>query len=79
MIGSLKKIFLIEQRNYKCSQGTIMDTQQKSKIDTTEQDDQEDGAAIEQAFQQMEVLYKSRCVQAPVGTNVTIREIKKEE
>lgn len=39
----------------------------------------EDGEAIDQAFVQMEVLYRSRCVQAPCGHNVTVREIKKEE
>jgi hypothetical protein len=60
------------------SQGASMDTQH-DKIETTEQHDLEDGDAIEKAFQQMEVLYKSRCVQAPLGANITIREIKKEE
>lgn len=55
-----------------------MDIQQ-DKIDTTERHDLEEGEAIEKALQQMEVLYKSRCVQAPLGANITIREIKKEE
>lgn len=55
-----------------------MDTQQ-DKIDTTDQHDIEEGEAIEKALQQMEVLYKSRCVQAPLGSNITIREINKEE
>lgn len=41
--------------------------------------DHEDGEAIDKAFEQMEVLYRSRCVQAPLGRNVTVREIKKEE
>lgn len=55
-----------------------MDTQ-RDKIEATEQHDLEEGDAIEKAFRQMEVLYKSRCVQAPLGANITIREIKKEE
>ncbi len=55
-----------------------MDTQQ-DKTDITEQRDPEESDAIEKALQQMEVLYKSRCIQAPFGTNITIREIKKED
>ncbi len=51
----------------------------QDKIDTTEHYDLEDGETIEQALQQMQILYKSRCVQASHGSNVTIREIKKEE
>lgn len=35
--------------------------------------------AIDTALLQMEILYKCRCVQPPVGTNVTIREIEKDE
>lgn len=41
--------------------------------------DLQDDEAIDKAFIQMEVIYKSRCVQAPHGNNVTIREIKKQE
>ncbi len=52
-----------------------MDTQQ-DKAENTEKNNLEDEEAIEKAMQQMEVLYKSRCVQAPLGANVTIREIK---
>ncbi len=48
-------------------------------LETVENNTLEDGEAIEQAFRQMAVLYKSRCVQAPLGSNITIREIKKEE
>lgn len=55
-----------------------METQQ-DKTETTEQHDLEEGAAIEKALQQMEVLYKSRCVQAPLGSNITIREVKTEK
>lgn len=39
----------------------------------------EDGEAIDQALVQMEVLYRCRCVQAPSGSNITVREIKNEE
>ncbi len=53
-----------------------MDTQ-KNTANTTEDQDQQD--SIEEAFQQMEVLYKSRCIDAPVGTHVTIREVKSNE
>jgi hypothetical protein len=35
--------------------------------------------AIDNALLQMEILYKCRCVQPPTGSNVTIREIKKDE
>jgi len=37
----------------------------------------EEGEAIERAFMQMELIYKSRCIQPPRGSNVTIREVKK--
>ena len=43
--------------------------------DRTSTEDQ----AIDTALLQMELLYKSRCVQPPLGKNVTIREIKKDE
>lgn len=55
-----------------------MDTQE-DKNDTNEQLNLENNESIEAALQQMEVLYKSRCVQPPLGSNITIREIKKEE
>ncbi len=55
-----------------------MDAPQEKDI--KEQDKNcDEGEAIDRAFVQMELLYRSRCVQAPGGTNVTIREIKKEE
>ncbi len=44
-----------------------------------EQDkDREEGEAIERGFVQMESIYKSRCIQPPHGSNVTIREINKD-
>lgn len=38
----------------------------------------DEGEAIERGFEQMEMLYRSRCVQVPTGSNVTIREIEKD-
>ncbi len=35
--------------------------------------------SIDRALQQMESIYKSRCIQPPNGSNITIREIKKDE
>ena len=51
----------------------------KENTDKQEAHDEEEGEIIEQGFQQMAVLYKSRCIQAPVGSHVTVREIEKEE
>jgi hypothetical protein len=39
----------------------------------------DEGEEIERGFEQMELLYRSRCVQAPTGSNVTVREIEKED
>lgn len=55
-----------------------MNTPQE-KIEPTEPENLHDDTSIEDAFQQMEILFKSRCVQAPLGSNITIREIEKEE
>jgi len=45
-----------------------------------EQDKQVDeDDAIDRALVEMESIYKSRCIQPPHGSNVTIREIKKQE
>ena len=45
-----------------------------------EQDKQVDeDDAIDRALVEMESSYKSRCIQPPHGSNVTIREIKKQE
>jgi len=35
--------------------------------------------AIDQGLIQMETLYRSRCIQPPNGSNITIREIKKDD
>lgn len=35
--------------------------------------------SIDSALLQMEMIYKSRCIHPPRGSNVTIREIKKDE
>jgi hypothetical protein len=45
----------------------------QDKTSTTEDE------AIDTALLQMELLYKSRCIQPPRGTNITIREIEKDE
>lgn len=39
----------------------------------------EDEQKIEEGFTQMEMLYRSRCVQSPLGGNVVVREIEKDE
>ena len=39
--------------------------------------DKEDDRKIETGFEQMEMIYKSRCVQMPTSSNVTVREIEK--
>lgn len=41
----------------------------------TPENGHENEEAIALAIQQMESLYKSRCVKNPLGTNVVIREI----
>ncbi len=41
--------------------------------------DHEGSEAIDNALLQIEVLYRTRCVQSPFGKNVTVREIEKEE
>jgi len=37
--------------------------------------DIDEGAHIEKGFEQMEMIYRSRCIQPPHGKNVTVREI----
>jgi hypothetical protein len=49
------------------------------KFDDNRVSDLQDDEAIDRAFVQMEVIYKSRCVQPPLGKNVTVREIEKKE
>ena len=41
---------------------------------TNDEDD-----SIDRALEQMSSIYKSRCIQPPNGSNVTIREIKKDK
>lgn len=52
-----------------------MDATNDKKINEQDRVSPED-EAIDTALLQMELLYKSRCVQPPLGKNVTIREIK---
>ena len=53
-----------------------MNTTDDIKLDDTELEDDE---KIELGFTQMELLYRSRCVQPPLGTNVVVREIEKDD
>ncbi len=55
-----------------------MHAKRESDIDEQTRKKEQD-EAIDRAFVQMELIYKSRCVQPPGGSNVTIREIKKDE
>lgn len=55
-----------------------MDAATESKKDEQDKMSDED-ESIDSAFLQMEMIYKSRCIQPPRGSNVTIREIKKDE
>ncbi len=48
------------------------------EIENGEDIELDEGEAIERGFEQMELLYRSRCVQAPTGSNVTVREIEKD-
>jgi len=51
----------------------------KESINDEQDDNFEEGEKIDRAFIQMGLLYKSRCIEPPQGSNVTIREIKKDE
>jgi len=55
-----------------------MDVSKEKANDNTDKQTDED-EAIDRAFLQMELIYKSRCVQPPRGSNVTIREVKKDQ
>jgi len=56
------------------------ETRKTDKSEDNEPDkthDEDD--SIDRALEQMSSIYKSRCIQPPNGSNVTIREIKKDE
>jgi len=53
-----------------------MNTSDDFKAEDTEREDEK---KIELGFTQMELLYRSRCVQPPLGTNVVVREIEKDD
>lgn len=55
-----------------------MDVKTDSRKDE-QNNKKEDDESIDSALLQMEMIYKSRCIQPPLGSNVTIREIKKDE
>jgi hypothetical protein len=46
----------------------------KPDLDQAEQT-AEETEIIDRALLEMELLYRSRCVQAPLGKNVTVREL----
>lgn len=52
-----------------------MTTAEDFRPDDTDQDDTQ---KIEEGFTQMEMIYRSRCVQAPLGSNVIVREVEKD-
>lgn len=54
------------------------DTRQ-DQTESLEQHELNEEQAIDEALQQMTSLYISRCVQTPLSTNVTIREIDNKE
>jgi hypothetical protein len=64
----------MEQKKRGCEMDAANDNNINNQDRTNAEDD-----AIDTALLQMEVLYKSRCVQPPRGTNVTVREIKKDK
>jgi hypothetical protein len=53
--------------------------EENNKYDTAKDNlPQEEDTSINDSFLQLEILYKSRCVQPPSGSNVTVREVKAE-
>lgn len=56
-----------------------MSTEQEKLAEDRPVESETEGETIDSAFLQMEILYKTRCVQSPFGRNVTVREIKEEE
>lgn len=55
-----------------------MKTKEKSSI-IQEPTVLDEGEAIEKGFEQMEMIYRSRCIQPPQGSNVTVRDIEVEK
>ncbi|MBW1635954.1 MAG: hypothetical protein JRJ68_06730 [Deltaproteobacteria bacterium] len=53
--------------------------EEKEITEESVQHREDEGNSITRGFEQMEMIYKSRCIQAPDGSNVTVREIVKEE
>jgi hypothetical protein len=52
---------------------------QQDQTENLEQHQLDEEQAIDEALRQMTSLYISRCVQTPLGANVTIREIDDKE
>lgn len=54
-------------------------TSRQEQSESLEQPELNEEQAIDEALRQMTSLYISRCVQTPLGANVTIREIDDKE
>jgi len=54
-------------------------TEDKKSTTDSKKYSEEEGEAIERGFEQMEMIYRSRCVQMPAGSNVTVKEIPPNE
>ena len=48
-------------------------------LDKPAEDSNQDETEISEAIRQMDSLYKSRCVKAPLGSNIVIREIPNDD
>ena len=51
---------------------------EKEIVQSQDEDELTEDEKLDQALTQMEMLCRSRCVQSPLQSNVTIREINKE-
>jgi len=53
--------------------------EEEKRTEETERYHEDESNSITKGFEQMEMIYKSRCIQVPDDSNVTVREIVKEE
>ncbi|MFW2367041.1 MAG: hypothetical protein ACN4GW_11535 [Desulforhopalus sp.] len=51
----------------------------KECLENQQEDNVDEQEVIDKGFEQMELLIKSRCVQPPTASNVTVREIDKDQ
>lgn len=73
----------VARSNVRGKRGNIMGKIDKELLEVKEElqemEQLNEDEAIDRAFLQMEVLYRSRCVQAPTGgSNVVIRDLDKD-